>query len=69
MVRNKAATSIVSYESKSERIMMARLKAKPVNILLVQVYAPCEDCKEDERIQFYVELDRVIRESKKVGSA
>ena len=57
MVRNKAATSIVSYESKSERIMMARLKAKPVNILLVQVYAPCEDCKEDERIQFYVELD------------
>ena len=65
VVRNNAATALESYESHCERIMIARLKAKPVNILLVQVYAPCEDCKEEDRMQFYMELDQVIRESKK----
>ena len=44
--------SVMSCEPISERIIIMRLKMKPVNMLLVQVYAPCENDKEKKRNVF-----------------
>ena len=57
--------SVMMCESISDRIMIMRLKMAPVNVLLVQIYAPCEDTKEDEKDRFYERLDQVIGEYKK----
>src|SRR3989442_10340224 len=52
-------------ESISDRIMVKRLKMAPVNVLLVQIYAPCEDTKEEEKDRFCERLNQVIGEYKK----
>src|SRR5437899_2873656 len=49
----------------SDRIIILRLKVAPINVLLMQVYAPNEDADEDEKDRFYGRLDQVIREHRK----
>src|SRR6188768_1929770 len=49
----------------SDRIMLLQLQATPVNILVIQVYAPCEDEEEDEKNKFYEMLDQVIADNRK----
>jgi exonuclease III len=55
--------SVLMCEPISERIIVMRLKAAPVNMLIVQIYAPCEDAKEEEK--FYEMIDQVITDFKK----
>ena len=50
------------YRPISERILVMRLKRTPVNVLIIQVYAPNEDGKEEEKEQFYEMLEQVITE-------
>ena len=38
---------------------------KLTNVLIVQIYAPCEDEEEEEKDQFYERLDQTLREYKK----
>ena len=38
--------SILMCEPISEKIIIIRLKATPVNILIIQIYAPCEEAEE-----------------------
>ena len=45
----------------SDRIIVMRLKTKPVNLLLVQIYAPCQDTKNEEKERFYESLDEAIK--------
>ena len=42
IVREEVAKSVMMCEPISDRIMAMRLKVKPVNVLVVQVYAPCD---------------------------
>jgi len=56
--------SVLNYKLISDRIMIMRLKAVPVNLLIVQVYAPCEDA-EDEKDSFYEMLDQDINKNRK----
>ena len=51
--------SVLMCEPISERSIVMRLKAAPVNILIVQIYAPCEEAKEEEKEEFYEMLDQV----------
>ena len=37
----------------------------PVNMLLMQLYAPNEDADEDEKERFYERVDQVIEEYRK----
>ena|SRR5438876_7191047 len=43
-----------------------RLKVAPINVLLVQIYAPNEDEDEEEKYRFYERLGNVIKEYRKV---
>ena len=49
IVREEVAKSVMMYEPISERILIMRLKVAPINIPLVQIYAPNEDGDEVER--------------------
>ena len=65
IVREKVVKSVMMWEPISDRIMIMRLKVAPINMLIVQVYAPCEDVKEDEKDRFYKRLDQVIGKYRK----
>src|SRR2546425_1286432 len=65
ILREEVVKSVMMCEPISDRIMVMRLKMAPINVLLVQIYAPCEDEKEEEKERFYERLDQVIGEYKK----
>src|SRR6267154_4599004 len=65
IVREEVVKSVMMWEPISERIMITRLKMAAINMLLVQIYAPCEDDKETEKDRFYERLDKVIGEYKR----
>src|SRR5881296_65406 len=65
IVREEVVNSVMMCEPISERIMIMRLKVAPINVLLVQIYAPNEDEDEEEKDRFYERLDKVIKEYRK----
>src|SRR6478735_3722092 len=65
VLRGKVGQAVMQYNLISDRIIVVRLKATPVNLLLLQVYAPCEDGEEDEKELFYETLDKTVSEYKK----
>ena len=61
MITSKAVTRcVMGYRAKNERMMSVRLQAKPVNVTLIQVYAPTSDAGDDEREQFYDDLQELL---------
>jgi len=65
ILKGNARNSILLYRPISERIIVMRLQGVPVNLLILQVYAPNEDGDEEEKEQFYEMLDQVITENRK----
>ena len=65
ILKGDIAKSVLQYEAISERLMIVRIKAAPVNVLLIQEYAPCEDEDDIEKERFYESLDQTIAEHKK----
>src|SRR5437867_5617352 len=65
IVREEVVKSVMMCEPISERIIIMRLKVAPINVLLVQIYAPNEDEDEEEKDRFYERLDKVIKEYRK----
>ena len=61
IIRNKAMKSLVYYQTISDRIILAKYKGRPVDILIIQVYAPTTAADEKEIEQFYEELDNIIK--------
>ena len=45
------------YQAISDRIILAKYKGGPVDILIIQVYAPTTAADDEEIEQFYDELD------------
>src|SRR6267154_1989270 len=65
IVREEVVKSVMMWEPISERITIMKLKVAPINMLIVQIYAPCEDDKEEEKDRFYETLDQIIAEYRK----
>src|SRR6267154_432463 len=65
IVREEVVKSVMMWEPISERIMIMKLKVAPINMLIVQIYAPCEDDKEEEKDRFYERLDQVVADYSK----
>ena len=49
IVREAVVMSIMMCKSISDRIMIMRLKVAPINVLIVQIHAPCEMKKKRKR--------------------
>ena len=58
----RAKAALAGYKPVNSRIMAARFKGKPLNISVVQVYAPTADCPEEEINDFYEKLEETITE-------
>ena len=54
-----------TYQCVSERIVTCRLKGKYGNIKVIQVYAPTEDKSEEEKDDFYEQLEEVVSHSRR----
>ena len=67
IVGEEVAKSVMMCEPISDRIMVMILKVTLVNVLVVQVYAPCDvegsmekkEKNEEEKERFYERLDQV----------
>ena len=58
----KASSTVVSWKPVNERIITVRLKAKLTKVTVVQVYAPTEDTPDEEKDDFYEQLQKTLDE-------
>uniref|UniRef100_A0A6M2DQT5 Putative endonuclease-reverse transcriptase n=1 Tax=Xenopsylla cheopis TaxID=163159 RepID=A0A6M2DQT5_XENCH len=65
MVRNKMVKSVVNVNCVSDRLMSVKLKAVPVDILVVQVYMPTSSHEESELEQIYDEIEDILNQEGK----
>ena len=65
IIRNKATESLMYYQTISDRIILAKYKGRPVDILIIQVHAPTTAADDEEIEQLYEELDNIIKTHKK----
>ena len=54
IIRNKAIESLIYYQTIPDIIILAKYKGRPVDILIIQVYAPTTAADDEEIEQFYV---------------
>ena len=55
---------MVGFCPVSDRIIMAKLKGKPFNINIIQVYAPTTDHDDEEVEKFYDDIENVMKYAK-----
>lgn len=60
MLNREATKSLIEWEGISERIIVARLKARFHNISVINAYAPTNTANSEEKEEFYEELQTVF---------
>ena len=63
MVKKEIKNSVINYTAVSSRIISIRIKASPMNITIIQIYAPTTAYTDEEIEQFYVSIDNTIKET------
>ena len=61
MVRRGIAGCVISCTPVSSRVIMIRVSGRPVNITVIQVYAPTTDYEDQEVEEFYEEIETTIK--------
>src|SRR3989454_1468360 len=56
----ETAKRVVEVEQYSDRVLMVKLQAEPVDIVLVQVYMPTSEHDDEEIETMYEQLDGII---------
>ena len=60
-MKNSVAKSMMGFWAISDRVIMMKLEAKPVNINVMQVYAPTQDHDGEKIKKFYQEIQNGIK--------
>ena len=60
IVNKKWSKSVLGYNPKNDRMISIRFQGKPINITIIQVYAPTTNAKENEIEQFYADLQQLL---------
>ena len=60
IMNRHASRCMLGYNAVSERLISVCLQAKPVNLTLIQVYAPTSDADEEEREEVYNCLEELL---------
>ena len=58
------SNAIKGYRAISDRMIVVKLQGKPLDINIIQVYAPTTKNSEEEIGRFYDELDEAMKISK-----
>ena len=61
ILRKKIANSIIGYWPVSDRIIMVKIRGQPLNVNIIQVYAPTQDHADEEVEVFYEKIENVIQ--------
>ena len=64
MVNKRMQNAVLGYNLKNNRMISVRFQGKPVNITVIQVYAPTTNAKEAEVEQFYEDLQDLFLSSR-----
>ena len=64
-----AARDVITIKQMSDRILLIRLNAKPVNITIIQVYMPTTKHEEEEVEDTYSIIDELLKETDGKDSA
>ena len=64
LLNKTVANSVVAFCPVSVRKALVKLKAKPFDLNIIQVYAPTSASTEEELEEFYEELDKCKKECK-----
>ncbi|XP_026482140.1 craniofacial development protein 2-like [Ctenocephalides felis] len=65
MVRNKPVRSVLNVNSVSDRLMSVKMKAEPVDVMVMQVYMPTSNHDEAEVEQIYERIDEMLSQEGK----
>lgn len=64
MLSGEAAGSLKGYWAISDRVILVKLHGKPMDINIIQAYAPTSEAEDEEVEQFYESLDKGFRQCK-----
>ena len=59
-MKKELAQSIIGYWTISDRVMVTKLKGTPVNINIIEAYAPTSTSSEAELDTFYDQLEQAM---------
>ncbi|MBN3315792.1 CFDP2 protein, partial [Atractosteus spatula] len=62
IAHKNVAHAVKSYTTISDRIMAVHIRGKPLNVTVLQVYAPTTDAPEDEREEFYAKIEEALEQ-------
>ena len=65
IVNKDRVKSVINCRPINSRIISIRIAAAPLNITIIQVYAPTSDYDDEEIEGFYEDLDKTIKEAPK----
>jgi len=65
VVHKSVVRSVVKKIAYNERIIAIKLKAKPVNILIMQVHVPTSEYEDDEVENLYDTIEEILEEDGK----
>ena len=64
MLSEEAARSFKGFWAVSDRVILVKLSGSPMDINVIQVYAPTSDADEESIDEFYENIGKVIRQCK-----
>ena len=64
MLSGKLSKSLVDYYAVSERVILVRLKGKPFDICIIQLYAPTSEYEEEQVEEFYRDVMKAKEQCK-----
>ena len=62
LLKSDLEKNIQGYWSVSDRVILLKIRAKPFDMVLIQVYAPTAEASEEEIETFYEDLEKAIKE-------
>ena len=65
ILNKRAANAVISVLPLSDRIIMVKLHGSPININILQIYAPTMDKPDEEIEEFYASIQKALRSTKK----
>ena len=61
MDNKRVQNAVLECNLKNDRMVSVCFQGKPVNIMVIQVYAPTSNVEEAEVIQFYEDLQDLVQ--------